>query len=415
MSNGFSWCATNILELPQVPVNHLQSTLSINQSGEVFGKWRISPLDDISHERYICEVSHPLIEDKLRLALSEKSKHVLLVEPDSQVIERGLVVKLMRRPPKEDGPSIKFSFVGPLKLHAGVQARNIVMNITIGDTENWKQLEEGEIAFDILEETGRELNLTVSGQENASEKYQSRVNSTDPNIASWTELHHASWKCDSMIVAQLVQSKVNLDIRDELGRGALHLAAERGNEVVVGLLLGGGVNPVQRDCNKQTALHRAIWGGSKIVVEQMLQSSCGQALVNIQDELGRTALHCAAERGNQNMVRCLLANGADPDIQCYRGKQTALHVAISRNSEEVVQVLLQGPNGKKSNPGIRDERGRMAIYCAAEQGNLALVELLSHERPFEVEDNTGLTALRWAVKGGNPKVLVEAIERHANS
>ncbi|KFA81997.1 hypothetical protein S40288_10137 [Stachybotrys chartarum IBT 40288] len=366
MSGGFSWCATSLFQLPQAPAAATGATLSINEFGEITGAWRVVSIDKIPNECYVWGGSHPLIEEKLRLALTERVKHVLLIEPGNEHIMKGLLVKPLKRPPGKEGPIIKSQFIGHLHFHSAPQVKCMAINMTIGDTEEWNQLQENESAWNVLEENKQELESSVSSEENGNGQSRERQVLFRPN-ESWTELHDAAWKCDLM-VKQLVSPEVDLDIPDELGSRALHLAAERGNDDVVEFLLHKDANPIQCDHKKQTALHRAVWGGSESTVEKLLQKS-PKELIHVQDQLGRTALDYAAERGSQNMVRSLLGKGADPNVQCCLDRQTALHRAIWRGSKEVIKILLEGSNGKKSDPGVKDNEGRTALYYAAEHGN----------------------------------------------
>jgi ankyrin repeat protein len=63
---------------------------------------------------------------------------------------------------------------------------------------------------------------------------------------------------------------------------------------------------------------------------------------NIQatDKEGRTALHFAARRRHDNVVRTLLNGGANPKVMDAKGR-TALHFAAGYGSEKVVEMLLQ--------------------------------------------------------------------------
>ncbi|KFA56722.1 hypothetical protein S40293_08807 [Stachybotrys chartarum IBT 40293] len=364
MSGGFSWCATSLFQLPQASAAATGATLSINEFGEITGAWRVVSIDKIPNECYVWGGSHPLIEEKLRLALTERVKHVLLIEPGNEHIMKGLLVKPLKRPPGKEGPIIKSQFIGHLHFHSAPQVKCMAINMTIGDTEEWNQLQENESAWNVLEENKQELESSVSSEENGNGQSRERQVLFRPN-ESWTELHDAAWKCDLM-VKQLVSPEVDLDIPDELG---------------------------------------SLWGGSESTVEKLLQKS-PKELIHVQDQLGRTALDYAAERGSQNMVRSLLGKGADPDVQCCLDRQTALHRAIWRGSKEVIKILLEGSNGKKSDPGVKDNEGRTALYYAAEHGNKVIVdELLSHEDAYSISTDNGPPGLHWAAKGGDLDIV----------
>lgn len=61
--------------------------------------------------------------------------------------------------------------------------------------------------------------------------------------------------------------------------------------------------------------------------------------INQWDEEGMTSLHWAADRGNIDMLECLISLGADINFQDSEG-QTALHYASSCGHVKVVEILL---------------------------------------------------------------------------
>ncbi|KAK2734312.1 hypothetical protein FQN57_001717 [Myotisia sp. PD_48] len=268
---------------------------------------------------------------------------------------------------------------------------SMAINMTIGDTEGWNQLEGNKNAWNVLEENKKELESTVSSEKKRNgQSLETQIFFLGND--SWTALHHAVWKCNLTMVKQFGKSKIDFGISDELGSRPLHLVAERRNDVLVKFLLDNG-------------------------------KSSGKELIHIRDQLGRTALDYAAERGSENMVRSLLANGADPNVQCYSNGQTALHRAIWRGSKKVVQVSLDGSNSKKSDAGVKDNDGRTALYYAAEQGNKAIVdELTSHKMPLSIdkqagiaaEDDGGRTVLYWAGKKWNKEICQLLINEGAD-
>lgn len=65
----------------------------------------------------------------------------------------------------------------------------------------------------------------------------------------------------------------------------------------------------------------------------------GVSTINEQDAHGRTALHAAAQSGDEEMVETLLKHGADPKALDRHGLD-ALHCAVEQGHEEVVELLL---------------------------------------------------------------------------
>jgi hypothetical protein len=101
MSKGFSWCPTNIFDIPQ---SSAAPTLKIEGNGDVIGKWGV--LDHISKNGYIWKGTHPLIEAKLRSALKRAADHLLLFDPKDKTVARALLAKVVNEKTVQ--------FVGPV-------------------------------------------------------------------------------------------------------------------------------------------------------------------------------------------------------------------------------------------------------------------------------------------------------------
>ena len=60
---------------------------------------------------------------------------------------------------------------------------------------------------------------------------------------------------------------------------------------------------------------------------------------SIQDEYGRTTLHYASLRGHIELVKLLLAHGADPNIQDKYGR-TASFFVVTEGHINIVKLLV---------------------------------------------------------------------------
>lgn len=120
MSKGFSWCPTNLLDMPLAPHS---TSLIIHENGDVVGEWRVFRLNGFPVERCVLEYTHPLIKVPILLALKHEDKHLLLVELKSDPITRALLVKVMCK--KETPKNVHCKFVGPLHFHPPLQVDEI--------------------------------------------------------------------------------------------------------------------------------------------------------------------------------------------------------------------------------------------------------------------------------------------------
>ena len=88
--------------------------------------------------------------------------------------------------------------------------------------------------------------------------------------------------------------------------------------------------------------------------------------VNAAQGDGMTALHWAAERGNNGIAEMLVYAGANLDATTRIGAYTPLHLASKAGSAEVVQLLLT----YGSSPDITTvTTGSSALHLAATAGN----------------------------------------------
>jgi len=98
-------------------------------------------------------------------------------------------------------------------------------------------------------------------------------------------------------------------------------------------------------------LHRLALHGARDEVSALLQMKEGEeygihsatplADVNMYDNQGMTALHCAAVSGMSSTCQVLLEERADPNIGKQNSGYTALHFACENGHLEVVKLLVK--------------------------------------------------------------------------
>lgn len=135
----------------------------------------------------------------------------------------------------------------------------------------------------------------------------------------------------------LIDAGAPLDTRQHLGHTLLHEAAVGGDAELIRLLVARGldVNAVE-DHFHDTPLEYAVGDDKREAVAALLEAG---ADVNHQDVSGRTFLHSAVFGKHVNILRMLLAAGADPTITDIKG-QTPFDVARAQNPA-LAKVLEQ--------------------------------------------------------------------------
>lgn len=166
-------------------------------------------------------------------------------------------------------------------------------------------------------------------------------------------------------------------------------AARDGDSGLVQLLLSHGGNPSGRP------LMAAAEAGRQNIVSLLLDHGADMAM---QDELGWTALHHAANSGYVRIVRLLAGQSAARNLQ----DQTAMVLAAGSGHEAVVRALL---------PDVHDgvemtDEIHPAFFLAARNGHHGIASLLrTCGASVQTTDKDGRTAFIIAVEGGHSKVV----------
>ncbi len=109
----------------------------------------------------------------------------------------------------------------------------------------------------------------------------------------------------------------------------------QGDVETTGLFLDAGISPNTKDQTGSTALHLAALRGDDPIIRLLLKH---EADVNIKTNIGETPLMIAALRGFPETVRLLLAAGADVRAKDDRGGTPLMH-ALERNHSEIAEIL----------------------------------------------------------------------------
>ena len=209
----------------------------------------------------------------------------------------------------------------------------------------------------------------------------------------------------------LAASGIDVNLASITGATPLVVAAQRGDLEAVGLLLNApNINVNARKSNGATALFHAaqenhadivdlllkhgadvsltlVWGdtsplgiaskyGHIEVIKHLLKASGAQ--VNQTTGEGATALGIAAKNGQDDIVRLLLENGADPNIKSRTGI-TPLYAACLYGHTEIVRMLLD--SGADMDAEMTSGEATYTPYRVAELvGHREVMSLLTAHR-----------------------------------
>ena len=151
--------------------------------------------------------------------------------------------------------------------------------------------------------------------------------------------------------------------------------------------------------NQRTALHKAAKSGVELdIIEILLESG---ADVNAKTADGTTALHLAAQYGNENTARVLLEHGAnvharialprdDPVRRKFLGGRTPLHWAAVEGHDAIVELLLD----HNADPGAKNTSYRTPLQGAIRNGHeLVARTLIKRGAPIDDQDEEAWTPL----------------------
>lgn len=137
------------------------------------------------------------------------------------------------------------------------------------------------------------------------------------------------------IVQALLAQGVTTEGTDKSGRTAIMVSAIYGHTKIVQALLGAGANTEATNRDGWTALAKAACNGDLPTTLVLITAG---AQVNTSDVDQWTPLMWAAIRNKANIVRALLAGGADPTYRNTSGN-TAEDLSVGDKNQEAGRIL----------------------------------------------------------------------------
>ncbi|XP_072231838.1 receptor-interacting serine/threonine-protein kinase 4 [Leuresthes tenuis] len=183
-------------------------------------------------------------------------------------------------------------------------------------------------------------------------------------------LHHAITLANEEAVKFLLLNNANPNLANARGSTPLHLATEKHLKPLAELLLGRrSTNVNAKDEDQYTALHWAAQNGDEAITRLLLDRG---AAINETDGQGRTPAHVACQHGQENVIRVLLSRGADVRI---KGKDnwTALHFASWQGHLGIVKLLVKQAGADVDG---QTSDGRTPLHLASHRGQYRVARIL---------------------------------------
>ncbi|AEY97375.1 FAER388Cp [Eremothecium gossypii FDAG1] len=187
-----------------------------------------------------------------------------------------------------------------------------------------------------------------------------------------------------------------------------HAACQRGDLKTVKDMIEAGVIDVKADWDEEEQVSGLHWASANNRLNLVRYLIAQGADVNIKGgDLEATPLHWASKSGYVYIVHCLLEHGADPLITDRQG-YNLLHTSTFSSEVMLITYVLFTGQIPVDSP---DPTGKTALHWAAYQGDPNTVEaLLKFDADVRVVDTGGFTPLHWATVKGHPHVLKALIE-----
>ena len=235
----------------------------------------------------------------------------------------------------------------------------------------------------------------------------------------WTPLLFATYHKKIEVARMLLKQGANLNAVDKYGRTPLHLVIkywswssgeEKDNDrkEFVQLLIDKGADLTMRDEKGKSVLDLCSFHEIGQYVFEYLSRKmylCPEDLV--MNKVNRSLIHYACENGWLRVVKDLIE--CKTNINGFHNDYAPLHLAASKGHSEIVKLLLA--NGADINLNSRKEK-RSAIHFAVINGHNEIVELLTENGCIiDALDNENVSPLHYvAVKGTskNAKILVSS-------
>lgn len=161
------------------------------------------------------------------------------------------------------------------------------------------------------------------------------------------------------------------------------------------------------DSSKRYPIHLATVNGNYAIVKLLIENNANP---DVQDSEDNTPLIKAIQCGHEHLVKYLLDNGADPN-KGDQDKNTALHWAISTESIIAIDALI---HSKKCDLLLRNNKDETYLHLAVRSPLISEAifdALISSGMDLDAKDQLGLTTLDIAQACNNRSAL-KALQKH---
>ncbi len=235
------------------------------------------------------------------------------------------------------------------------------------------------------------------------------------DIFNATPLHVAVLYMDAELVKLLLENGADVNVVSAEPEGTpLLFAVKSGNKEIEKLLLAHGavvtekVEQARPPSEDEQMVHSAVLYADLSAVSGMIEQN--PKLLEARNEEQFTVLDSAAKEGHLEMVKFLIAKGADVNAE-DNSNGTPVRWAACNGSIEIVKELIKAGADLDPSPG----KVESPLQCAAGAGHKDVVELLlKHGADINGVDKQGRTGLMDAVSRDRMNVARLLIDKGAD-
>ena len=222
------------------------------------------------------------------------------------------------------------------------------------------------------------------------------------------------------IAQQLVQAGADVNQWDIYGQAPLHVAIENAYVSTANrdnLGSDGTPNTVDGKTFVKTLVEHGADPNQQLFFRPPRER--GQVTAGAR---GTTPFHRAVASGDTDLVKYLLAHGADIHLDEASGQTVMMMVVNARYSEDDIIAMMRvlhaagaDVNGVAKIMYIRRDHGGSALHIATRRGlKKVMAELVSYGEDVNLKDEDGLTALDYAMSRGWLTYLTTRPPPHAD-
>ena len=141
---------------------------------------------------------------------------------------------------------------------------------------------------------------------------------------------------ERVVILLIAERFLKIDAENDEGMSALTVALANGHGGVANHLLRHGFDASLQDKMGRTVLHHAANGGEVKALQNILTAA--NISLNAVDSLGNSPLHYATKAGKKKAVKVLLQAGADSSLR-NKKDETAQDIARELGDNEVLSIL----------------------------------------------------------------------------